>query len=280
MTTTAIRQDLNLQSWAKHCFGLPQKRWEALAKSKVWITGAGTGFGLSMAAALAAAGGQVFLSGRRAAKLEEALGFIRSLGISAERCVPIPCDVRDETSVRAAVATIGASAGSLFGLINNAALPMRDRRPAPLAAIDATGWRDLVETNVTGPWLVTRAALPLLASASAGRVIFVTSEAGWAFTPGHGPYNMSKAALNNLGASFAAECAAAYPDRDLQINVLVPGEARTEMNQASDVSPDAVVPMTLALLSHPSGGPNGCFFHRDGRHLAFAYAVPYAKPLL
>ena len=68
--------------------------------------------------------------------------------------------------------------------------------------------------------------------------------------------------------------------KDIQINVLVPGEARTEMNQGSTESPYAVVSMVLVLLSHPPGGPNGHFFNRDGRHLAFAYTQEYSQPLL
>ena len=52
------------------------------------------------------------------------------------------------------------------------------------------------------------------------------------------------------------------------------------MNQGSAISPYTVVPMTLALLSHPFGGPNGRFFHRDGRHFAFGYAEPYERVVL
>lgn len=115
---------------------------------------------------------------------------------------------------------------------------------------------------------------------NAVRVIFVTSEAGWAFTPGAGSYNMTKAALNNLSASMAAEYAESFPDIDIQMNALVPGEARTEMNQGSPYSPYTVVSMTLILLSHPKGGPNGRFFYRDGRHLQFAYAPQYEKLLI
>ena len=59
-----------------------------------------------------------------------------------------------------------------------------------------------------------------------------------------------------------------------------PGEARSEMNQGSEVSPYTAVAMTLALLSHPRGGPNGRFFARDGRHLEFAYAKPWDRPLI
>ena len=72
---------------------------------------------------------------------------------------------------------------------------------------------------------------------------------------GFGPYNVSKSAVNTLGASLAAECTLRYPDKDIQVNVLVPGEARTEMNQGSTESPYAVVSMVLVLLSHPPGGP-------------------------
>jgi NAD(P)-dependent dehydrogenase (short-subunit alcohol dehydrogenase family) len=110
-------------------------------------------------------------------------------------------------------------------------------------------------------------------------VVFLTSEAGWAATPGVGPYNVSKAAVNALSASFAAECAQRYQECDIQINALIPGEARSEMNQGSSISPYTVVPMTLALLSHPPAGPNGRFFHRDGRHFSFAYSGAYESAL-
>jgi 3-oxoacyl-[acyl-carrier protein] reductase len=72
-------------------------------------------------------------------------------------------------------------------------------------------WDELLRTNVTGPWLVTRAALPLMLQDASARVVYLTSEAGWAFTPGFGAYNATKSALNNLGASFAAEIRSRAP---------------------------------------------------------------------
>ena len=80
--------------------------------------------------------------------------------------------------------------------------------------------------------------------------------------------------------SFAAECSAKYPKKDIQINVLDPGEAKTEMNQGSPNSPFSVVTMVLVLLSQPIGGPNGYFFHRDGRHLSFGHKKPFLLDLL
>ena len=106
-------------------------------------------------------------------------------------------------------------------------------------------WDHIVNTNVTGAWLVCRAAVPAMLAAGSCRVLLLTSEAGWAFTPGVGAYNVTKSALNNLGASLAAECAARYPAADVQINVLIPGEARTEMNQGSAISPYSVANMAL-----------------------------------
>ena len=111
------------------------------------------------------------------------------------------------------------------------------------------------------------------------RAVFFTSEAGWAFTPGFGPYNVSKRPRsNNLGASLAAEVAARHPGADVQVNVLNPGEARTEMNQGSSVSPYSVVSMTLALLSHPPGGPNGCFLRPRRAALGILLRKSVGKP--
>jgi NAD(P)-dependent dehydrogenase (short-subunit alcohol dehydrogenase family) len=155
-------------------------------------------------------------------------------------------------------------------LINNAAVaPQGDSFPLLKDPIEA--WEKMLRLNVSAPWYLTRSALPLMAKTGAGRVLFISSEAGWSFSRGHGHYNVSKSALNNLSASFAEEAAQAFPKVDLQLNTLVPGEARTEMNQGSTTSPFTVVSMALTLLAQPRGGPNGHFFHRDGRHLNFGY---------
>lgn len=275
--TPGIRQDLTDDDMARHRFGLPAARWQALAGRRYWITGAGTGYGRALAVALAAAGARVALTGRRAEKLDETRAALGPEG--AARALALPADIRDETAMEAAAAAIEGAFGGLDGVVANAALPEPPAGPAPLATLAGEAWRRLLDTNVTGAWLTARAALPLMLNHGRARALFVTSEAGWAETPGFGPYNVSKAALNSLGMSFAAESAAAHRGKDVQMNVLVPGEARTEMNRGSAISPFAVCPMALLLLSHPPGGPNGRFFHRDGRHLAFAYAAAHDRPL-
>jgi len=212
--------------------------------------------------------------------LRETVDEGAALGIDVRRCIAVPVDIRSEDDLARAVRNIQLVTSSLYGLVNSAALPQPPGTAYPLMDQSVGAWTDLLTTNVTGSWLTCKAAMPLLQNGDGFRLLFLSSFAGWASTPGFGPYNVSKSALNTLGASLAAECVLRYPSKDVQINVLVPGEARTEMNQGSTESPYAVVSMVLVLLSHPPGGPNGFFFNRDGQHLAFAYTQEYPQPLL
>jgi NAD(P)-dependent dehydrogenase (short-subunit alcohol dehydrogenase family) len=277
--TPGIQQFLDPAGWRDHRFGLPPARWQALSGRTAWITGAGTGYGRCIAVALAAAGARVILSGRRMEKLNESIEKMRSLDIPAENAMNISVDITDSASVEAAADEVRRRYGPVNILVHSAAVSSGGLT-WPLTSMSPAQWNRIIGTNVTGAWLICRAALPDMLAAGSCRVVLLTSEAGWAFTPGVGAYNVTKSALNNLGASLAAECAARYPAADVQINVLIPGEARTEMNKGSIISPYTVVPMTLALLSHPLGGPNGCFFHRDGRHFPFAYAKAYERAVL
>jgi NAD(P)-dependent dehydrogenase (short-subunit alcohol dehydrogenase family) len=279
-STHGILQHAEPGSWRDHRFGLSKPRWDRLQGRAFWVTGAGTGYGRAIALALAAAGARTFITGRRIAKLEETRAEGRILGIDVEHCYPVVADITSEAELAVAVKSIARQTGQLCGLINSAALPQPDIGRYPLSELSIERWTELMQTNVTAQWLVTKAALPFLTSGDRTRVLFLTSEAGWADTQGFGPYNISKSAVNSLGVSFAAECKNKFPDKDVQINVLVPGEARTEMNQGSAESSYSIVSMVLTLLSHPAGGPNGHFFHRDGRHLTFGYSSAYMKDLL
>ncbi|MBX3325280.1 MAG: SDR family oxidoreductase [Nitrospira sp.] len=280
ISTTGILQNVDPKAWREHRFGLPEARWERLKGRDFWVTGAGTGYGRCIALALAAAGARVFISGRRIEKLRETVDEGVALGIDVRQCIAIPVDIRSEEDLARAARNIQLVTPCLYGLVNSAALPQPGGTVFPLISQSMTAWTDLLTTNVTGSWLPCKAAMPLLSSGEGFRILFLSSFAGWASTPGFGPYNISKSAVNTLGVSLAAECGVRYPEKDVQINVLVPGEARTEMNQGSTESPYAVVSMVLVLLSHPPGGPNGFFFNRDGRHLAFAYTSEYPHPLL
>jgi len=279
-STQGVLQQADPRCWQDHFFGLTPARWARLAGCAFWITGAGTGYGRAVALALAASGATVFLTGRRSEKLQETLDEGVCLGIKTDQCIPIVADITSESDLIQAIELISRHVSKLHGLVNNAAQPQPGSGNRPLTELSLASWNELMSVNVTGQWLLTKLAMPLLINSDSLRIVFMSSEAGWAYTSGFGPYNISKSALNTLGASLAAEWAGHFPDKDIQINVLIPGEAKTEMNQASTISPYSVVSMTLALLSHPSGGPNGCFFHRDGRHLEFAYSPSYVNDLL
>ncbi len=264
--------------WKAHRFGLPGQRWEMLKGKSFWVTGAGTGYGRCISIGLAAAGAKVFLTGRRRDKLFESIREMESLSIPSMDCHVIEADITDEKGIKEACQRVKGLCHFLTGIVNNAALP-----PGPLSfpLLDEglERWERLMRTNVTAQWLLTKEAMAHMISGGEAKALFITSEAGWASTAGFGPYNISKAALNSLAFSMAEECAKRYPEADIQINSLVAGEARTEMNRTSKESPYSIVSMALMLLSHPPGGPNGRFFHRDGRRLSFAYSMPHEKPL-
>lgn len=279
-STPGVRQDVASSSWREHLFGLSAERWAALGGHAFWVTGAGTGFGQAIAVALALAGARVFLTGRRQQKLAETRELAVSLGASAESCDLLPCDITDQSRLADAAQQIDRRHVPLRGLVHCAALPPPGGSAWPLQDLPAATWDAFMRINVTAPWLLTRLAMTRMIPGGGARILLLSSEAGWAWTPKFGPYNVSKAALNNLGMSLAAEYAASNPDSDVQINVLVPGEARTEMNQGSINSPFTVVAMALLLVSHPPGGPNGFLFHRDGRHLPFGHRGQYENPLM
>lgn len=272
------RHDYNPSDWASHRFGVSEARWSALSGRIMLVTGAGTGIGRAVSIALAAAGAHVVLSGRRMEKLEETLSQARDLGVPSQRCLALPMDVRDERQVEQLVGHATQQIGSIEGLVHCAALPPPASGPRALAQTEPSVWRDQIATNVTGPWLLTRAVLEERRAARL-RVVFLTSAAGWGFAAGAGPYNVSKSALNNLSASFAAECATAEPTRDAQFNAVDPGQVRSEMNAGSPVSPYTAVNVILLLLSHPAQGPNGFFFRADGSSTPFGHAGVYPNSL-
>jgi NAD(P)-dependent dehydrogenase (short-subunit alcohol dehydrogenase family) len=278
IATQGIRIDFDPSKWPEHRFGLLRARWNNLKGKTIWITGAGTGYGRALSVALACAGAKLYLSGRREEKLRETAKDIKSYGIVNSKTHILPLDITDKIQVDNAVKRISEETDSLFGLIHCAALVTTDNNH-PLQDYLLSEWENLFKTNVTAPWYLTREIFFHMMKGECVRIIFFSSGAGWGFTSGFGPYNVSKAAVNSLSTSLAVELSETYPGKDIQINTLQPGEARTEMNQGSKYSPFAVANMTLLLLSYPKGGPNGKFFHRDGRHLEFASAKPFEHSL-
>jgi NAD(P)-dependent dehydrogenase (short-subunit alcohol dehydrogenase family) len=262
------------ESWRRHGFGLDAASRARIDQRAFWVTGAGSGFGRAVATALAVLGARVIVTGRNCRKLEETRATAEDLGADGAAIVLLPADLRDPLPPDAIAALRDAG---VEGLVHCAAVGT-PRQNAPL--LEDTVLPAVLASNVLAAWHAGQAAVQVSVDRRRVRLVFFTSEAAWHFTAGVGPYNISKAALNSLASSLACEAAAHYPACDVQINTLNPGEARTEMNQGSDRSPYTAVPITLALLAHAEGGPNGRFFHADGRHLQFATAAAWPVPLL
>jgi NAD(P)-dependent dehydrogenase (short-subunit alcohol dehydrogenase family) len=203
------------------------------------VTGGSAGLGLALVTALAHRGWTVVTDARDARRLEEAttgLGDVRA----------VAGDVSDPAH-RTRLAGLVAGTGRLDLLVNNAStlgpLPMR-----PLAEVSAEQLDDTWLTNVAAPFALASAALPVLRS-SGGVLVSISSDAGVAHYEGWGAYGATKAALDHLTLTLAAE------DPGLAAYALDPGDMRTAMHQAAfpdeDISdrplPGTVVPAVLAL---------------------------------
>jgi NAD(P)-dependent dehydrogenase (short-subunit alcohol dehydrogenase family) len=233
------------------------------------ITGAGGGIGAEVARQLAERGFTVVLSARdpqRAQAAADAIG-------AGARALPVGLDVADAASVTAAAEALAADPGRLDVLVNNAAAYVDWGEVA--SAADLAAAHDVMEVNLFGPWRLTNALLPLLRASAAPRVVHVSSGAGSHAEPQFGlsrraglaaAYGISKAALNALAATQAAELA----DTPVLVNAVCPGLTATypgaEAMGARPVADGAAGVVWAATL--PDDGPRGGLF-RDGRPLGW-----------
>jgi NAD(P)-dependent dehydrogenase (short-subunit alcohol dehydrogenase family) len=174
-----------------------------------------------MAGALAAAGARVALTGRDAAAARRAAAALPG------DAVGVGLDVRHEASVAAAVAETRAALGGLDLLVNNAGIGMRTVNPRffadprPFHEVSPAGFRDVVETNLTGYFLVARAVVPVMLAAGAGRIVNVTVNHTTMTRRGFVPYGPSRAGAESLSRIMAADLAGT----GVTVNLLLPGGA-------------------------------------------------------
>ena len=195
---------------------------EPLAGKSVLVTGGARRLGRAIALTLARAGADVAVSYR--ASEPEAAATAAAIAALGRRSLAVPCDVRSETSVRAAVAQVAAAFGRLDVLVNNAAV----FASAALESLSLDQWDAVFETNARGPFLVAREALPHLRVAR-GRIINMGSLGGLHAWAGHAHYCASKAALHMLTQAMAKAFAP-----DVSVNCVAPGWI--EMNDRPDSS--------------------------------------------
>lgn len=180
--------------------------------STVLVTGGGTGIGAAVARALAAAGDQVVICGRRAAPLAAVAADTGALAVT--------CDIADPEAAQRLVAQAVAELGGLDGLVLNAGVMY----PGGVAELSATDFAAMIAVNLTGAYAVARAALPHLL-ASRGAVVSVASIAALRAASGMGGYAATKAGLAMLTQSLAVD----HAHQGLRANVVCPGWTVTEM---------------------------------------------------
>jgi gluconate 5-dehydrogenase len=190
-----------------------------LAGTRVMVTGATSGLGAAMADALSAAGARVVVTSRR---LSGAQAVAQRLGSDA---MGVELDVRDEAVVDATIAEVWERLGGLDVLVNNAGIGMRTVNPRfltdpqPFWEVTPAGFRDVVDTKVTGTFLVARAVAPRMVAAGSGRIVNISMSESTMTRRGFVPYGPSGAAVEALSRVMAADLAGTR----VTVNMLLPG---------------------------------------------------------
>jgi len=182
------------------------------------VTGASQGIGRACALALAQAGARVALAARNEEKLNQVAAEIASQGGSA---AVFTLDLASEDSIKACAKAAIAHFGSIEILVNNAGIT-RDTLALRMKRSD---WDEVLQTNLTGTFLMTQAMLSPMLKARWGRIINITSVVGETGQAGQANYAASKAGLIGLTKSLARELAS----RSITANAVAPGYIETAM---------------------------------------------------
>lgn len=211
------------------------------------VTGASRGIGFAVAAELARAGAHLVLVARTVGGLEEVDDVVRKEGGSATL---VPASLTDGPAIDRLGQAIHDRWGKLDILVGNAGIlgPI-----SPVGHVRAKDWDEVLAVNLTANWRLIRSLDPLLRASGAGRAVFMTSGAARKAAPYWGPYAISKAGLEVLVRTYAAE----VDKMGVRANLFSPGPVRTAMrakampgeDPATLPKPRDVAPAVLDLVS-------------------------------
>lgn len=229
------------------------------------VTGASRGLGFSASVALAREGAHVIAMARTEGGLTELDDAIKAVGGTATL---VPADMKDYDAIDRLGAAIYERWKKLDILVGNAGVL---GKLTPMAHVDQKMWDDVMAVNVTSNYRLIRSLDPLLRAADHGRAIFVTSGLAhkcWAYW---GPYSISKAALEAIVKTYAAEtektslrvnCFSPGPTRTRMRSTAMPGEDPDTLPHPDDVAAQ-IIPMCLADFTDHGGvwkyAPEGLF---------------------
>jgi NAD(P)-dependent dehydrogenase (short-subunit alcohol dehydrogenase family) len=212
------------------------------------ITGGGSGIGLSLALAFHGAGYYVVITGRNRERLDHA---VKNFAAGSGKPEAIPCDVRDPVAVGKLFSELRAHYSRIDVLVNNAGVA---HALAPVAQLDPETWNEVIATNLSGTFLVTRAALPMMESGCT--IVNNLSIAAVEIFEGMSAYNASKAGA----MAFTRVLRQELRQKGIRVLALMPGAVNTDIWQqfwpdaprGKMISPESVAQAVLHAVSAPA----------------------------
>jgi NAD(P)-dependent dehydrogenase (short-subunit alcohol dehydrogenase family) len=189
------------------------------------VTGGSRGLGREIAEGLGEAGAAVALTARREEWLREAEGALRGAGID---CMTVSCDISRADAVAAMVEAVSSRLGPIDILVNNAGATWG----APVLAMPVDKWQRVLETNLTGTFLVTQAAGRTMIDRRRGKVINVASIAGLIGNPADVLDTIGYSAAKGGIVAFTRDLAVKWAPLHVHVNAIAPGFFRTRMTEA------------------------------------------------
>lgn len=222
----------------------------------ILVTGAGDGIGRACALSFAAHGATVILLGRTLAKLEAVYDEIERAGGPQPAIIPLDLAVAGEADYQQLAVTVEDQLGRLDGILHNAAVL---GELTTLAQYEVGTWDHVLQVNLTAPFQLTQAMLPLLMQSPDASIVFTSSSVGRQPRAFWGAYGVAKAGLEALATTLADELANIS---NIRVNTVNPGATRTQMRASaypgedpnSLARPEDRVPVFLYLMGPESRG--------------------------